>query len=345
VLIDRRDLPLAEEWQGELLNLIRASNPIVFIVSPRSIASDWCSWEVDQAIKLSKQLVPVLCEDVPAEALPHAIRHLHILRLTPDSPFEEGITALARVPGPKVKPDIFISYRRENTESVAKLRKFLELSGLLGLPAISSINDRLPADSMAMETLAARRRDMEALEVAFPQSSPSVRGLGGIGKTTLSRPVSDRGVRRNFAFYVVAAAAASYLLVRALSDPLAAISRLLETLGLKINAFAFFGFRRQRVATLQRDLVECSVFSPPAAPAGSTVLVQVFMHVPEHAKRAQFMATVMDPAATFKGVQTLKTEITRGAHIDVALSCDDLEVHDPAQSIVWRGDPVLSSFL
>ncbi len=44
----------------------------------------------------------------------------------------------------------------------------------------------------------------------------------------------------------------------------------------------------------------------PARLPAQQVLVQVFLHIPEQAARAQFMASVMDQAATLKGVQTLK---------------------------------------
>jgi TIR domain len=42
VIIDRRDLPYGEEWQKELADFIRASDTVVWLISPDSIASKWC---------------------------------------------------------------------------------------------------------------------------------------------------------------------------------------------------------------------------------------------------------------------------------------------------------------
>jgi hypothetical protein len=94
-----------------------------------------------------------------------------------------------------------------------------------------------------------------------------------------------------------------------------------------------------------KDAVDCSVFAPPSAPPGETILVQVFLHVPEQSARAQFMASVMDASTTFKGVQSLEVAVPRGARVTAALSVADAEVDEPQQSVVWRGEPVFAQFL
>lgn len=123
--------------------------------------------------------------------------------------------------------------------------------------------------------------------------------------------------------------------------------KLLATLKLKLNAFTFFGLfgGDKKAAEPVADVVDCSVFAPPAAPPGETVMVQVFLHTAQQAERAQFMASVMDAKATLKGVQTLQTEIRRGARVTVALSAKGLEIDEPQQMIVWRGEPVFAQFL
>src|ERR1700689_3569341 len=42
ILIDKRDLPLLEEWQRELSGFIRQADAVVYVVSPASIVSQWC---------------------------------------------------------------------------------------------------------------------------------------------------------------------------------------------------------------------------------------------------------------------------------------------------------------
>jgi TIR domain len=93
------------------------------------------------------------------------------------------------------------------------------------------------------------------------------------------------------------------------------------------------------------DLVDCSVFGPPAAPPGESILIQVFLHLPEQAQRASFMASLMDSSAALKGTQSLQTEIKRGATVEISLSANTLVVEEPVQSVVWQGQPVFCQFL
>jgi TIR domain len=52
VTIDRRDLPYGEEWQQELADFIRASDTVVWLVSPDSVKSRWCNWELGEVVRL-----------------------------------------------------------------------------------------------------------------------------------------------------------------------------------------------------------------------------------------------------------------------------------------------------
>jgi TIR domain len=81
-LIDRRDLPYGEQWKPELLDFVRRSDAVVFVVSPRSIASRWCKWEVEQVEAESKRLVPIVLEPVPSADLPTQIADIHLLLFT-----------------------------------------------------------------------------------------------------------------------------------------------------------------------------------------------------------------------------------------------------------------------
>src|SRR5205807_3103675 len=79
VRIDRRDLPFGEKWQAELADLIRASDTIVWLISERSVASEWCKWELKQALQLNKRIIPVATQQVDANALPEGIASIQIL--------------------------------------------------------------------------------------------------------------------------------------------------------------------------------------------------------------------------------------------------------------------------
>ena len=102
---------------------------------------------------------------------------------------------------------------------------------------------------------------------------------------------------------------------------------------------------KRRDKLLQSDLVDCSIFAPDTAPAGSSILIQVFLHVRAHAQRAQFAATLMDQSTALKGARTLETEIQRGAKVTVMLDAMGLDIDEPQQTVVWQGEPTFCQFI
>ncbi len=93
------------------------------------------------------------------------------------------------------------------------------------------------------------------------------------------------------------------------------------------------------------EIVDCSVFGPPAAPSGATVLIQVFLHLASQAQRANFLATAMDAIAKLKGTKALDISVRPGARVDIVFTAIGLGVDEPVQSVVWRGEPTYCQFL
>ena len=79
VLVDRRDLPYGEEWKPELLSFVQQADAVVFVVSPSSVGSRWCRWEVEQVKAESKRLIPIELVPVSHDRLPEQIGEIHIL--------------------------------------------------------------------------------------------------------------------------------------------------------------------------------------------------------------------------------------------------------------------------
>jgi hypothetical protein len=79
ITIDRRDLPYGEEWQKELADFIRGSDTVVWLVSPDSVTSKWCNWELGEVGRLNKRLVPVKIRDVAPEELPESLGRVYLL--------------------------------------------------------------------------------------------------------------------------------------------------------------------------------------------------------------------------------------------------------------------------
>jgi hypothetical protein len=92
------------------------------------------------------------------------------------------------------------------------------------------------------------------------------------------------------------------------------------------------------------EIVECSIFGPPAAPPGRTILIQVFLHLADQAERARFLATTMDASAKLKGAKSLDLPMKRGARVEIAFSANGLSVDEPVQSVVWQGEPTFCQF-
>jgi hypothetical protein len=59
--LDRHGISGAEDWKARLGSLIRNSDTVVFVLSPSSATSDICAWEVGEAMRFGKRIIPVLC--------------------------------------------------------------------------------------------------------------------------------------------------------------------------------------------------------------------------------------------------------------------------------------------
>lgn len=92
--IDRRDLPLLEEWQRELLGFIQQADAVVLIVSPNAIGSKWIEWETQRILELNKRLAPVVLEPVPNDQIPDVVRRINFVSFDPPNDFEERANAL-----------------------------------------------------------------------------------------------------------------------------------------------------------------------------------------------------------------------------------------------------------
>jgi hypothetical protein len=94
------------------------------------------------------------------------------------------------------------------------------------------------------------------------------------------------------------------------------------------------------------DVVETSVFAPFAGHARAGVLVQVLLHRPDQGSQADALALAADPQAERRGITTLTTEVDIGQRIDVVLEGDaGLEIKEPNQFLVWRGEARACQFL
>src|SRR5215470_6479020 len=78
--LDRHDIAAGEEWEARLGGLIAQSDTVVFVVSPESVKSERCVWEVERTLGLSKRLLPVIHKPVPDADIPQQLSRLQFVR-------------------------------------------------------------------------------------------------------------------------------------------------------------------------------------------------------------------------------------------------------------------------
>ena len=84
--IDRHGVFGGEDWKTRLVNLIRDANTVAFVLSPSSARSEICAWEVGEAIRFGKRIIPVLCRPLDGASPPPQLADLDYI-------FPESVTS------------------------------------------------------------------------------------------------------------------------------------------------------------------------------------------------------------------------------------------------------------
>jgi hypothetical protein len=78
-LVDRHDISGGEDWKRRLGNLISDADTVVFVLSPSSARSEICDWEVEEAARLNKRILPVNCRPLAGVSPPQRLRELNYI--------------------------------------------------------------------------------------------------------------------------------------------------------------------------------------------------------------------------------------------------------------------------
>jgi len=92
------------------------------------------------------------------------------------------------------------------------------------------------------------------------------------------------------------------------------------------------------------DPVNCTVFAPPKAGLGETLLVQVFAHMPEQAELAGTLAQEFDEEARRRAVKGLQCRIPKNTELKFDLVAPGFAVDDSVQTLIWEGSPASVQF-
>src|SRR5262249_28252606 len=99
-VIDRHGISGGEEWKRRLGNLIRESDTVVFVLSPTSARSEICDWEVEEATRLGKRILHVVCRPLNGASPPPRLRERNYIffyddpKAAPGSGFGSGLAKL-----------------------------------------------------------------------------------------------------------------------------------------------------------------------------------------------------------------------------------------------------------
>jgi len=76
-ILDRHDISGAENWRERLGKLILSADAVAFVLTAHSAASEICSWEVNEAVRLGKRVVPLTPEALNDAKPPAALAELN----------------------------------------------------------------------------------------------------------------------------------------------------------------------------------------------------------------------------------------------------------------------------
>lgn len=77
--LDRQDIVPGEAWRARLGKLILQSDAVAFVISPDSIASEVCDWEVQETLKLGKLLIPIHFRETAISKVPGDLKELNFV--------------------------------------------------------------------------------------------------------------------------------------------------------------------------------------------------------------------------------------------------------------------------
>jgi TIR domain len=93
--LDKKDVLPGEPWKERLEALILSADAVGVVISPDSIASQVCAWEVERTEELQKKLLPLVHRSVADANLPRRLARLNYILLREEDDFDAGLTTFA----------------------------------------------------------------------------------------------------------------------------------------------------------------------------------------------------------------------------------------------------------
>ncbi|WP_299870700.1 TIR domain-containing protein [uncultured Hoeflea sp.] len=97
VLIDTTSLEHGEEWKEQLSDLIAQSALSIWLISPKSISSSYCLWEMSVVSSYCKKTVPVVISKTDLAKLPNHLGGRHVFPADRIFKFPDDMDALEQI--------------------------------------------------------------------------------------------------------------------------------------------------------------------------------------------------------------------------------------------------------
>ena len=77
--LDQHDILPGEKWQDRLSGLVQTADAVAFCVSPSFASSEVCNWELSEADRLGKRLLPIIAAETSDASAPQLLRRLNYI--------------------------------------------------------------------------------------------------------------------------------------------------------------------------------------------------------------------------------------------------------------------------
>jgi formylglycine-generating enzyme required for sulfatase activity len=94
-LLDKDDIAAGEEWEIRLGWLIGTADTVVFVISPDSLFSKRCGWEIERTQQLKKRLLPIVWRGVEEAQVPPRLKQLNYIFFDRPHSFGPSLLTLA----------------------------------------------------------------------------------------------------------------------------------------------------------------------------------------------------------------------------------------------------------
>ena len=92
--LDKHDIRPGEPWQERLSALITRADMVVFCLSPDFVGSEICDWEVNEAERIGKRLLPVVVTEPDPDKVPGRLKRLNYIFMRDEIEFSDGLNKL-----------------------------------------------------------------------------------------------------------------------------------------------------------------------------------------------------------------------------------------------------------